>query len=95
MGLMTSQTLTDFPEIPYNPVKSVKDFQEEIDKLVKGKGMEYIDAVLHFCEVTGLEIESAASLIKSSAKMKANIQNEAEELNYLPKSAKLPLSDNE
>jgi hypothetical protein len=55
--------------------------------------MEYIDAVLHFCEVTGLEIESAASLIKSSAKMKASIQNEAEELNYLPKSAKLPLSD--
>ena len=32
---MTAQTVTDFPEIPHNPVKSVKDFQEEIDKLVK------------------------------------------------------------
>ena len=57
---MTTQIVTDFTEIPYNPVKSVKDFQIEIDKLVKEKGMEYIDAVLHFCEVTGLEIESAA-----------------------------------
>lgn len=93
MKTMITQTMTDFPELPYNPVKTVKDFQEEIDKLVKGKGMEYIDAVLHFCETTGMEIESAAALIKSSAKMKANIQNEAEDLNYLPKSAKLPLSD--
>lgn len=80
-------------QITFNPVKSLKDFQEEIDKLVKSKGMEYIEAVIHFCEQTGLELESAASLIKSSAKMKAVIQNEAENLNYLPKSAKLPISD--
>jgi hypothetical protein len=53
-----------------------------------------INAPLCF-DITALEIESAASLIKSSAKMKANIQNEAENLNYFPKSAKLPLSDNE
>ncbi|NBX73518.1 hypothetical protein EB118_16490 [bacterium] len=92
MGLSVS-VVSDFPEIPFNPVKSVKDFQEEIDKLVKNKGMEYIEAVVYFCETTGLEIESAASLIKSSAKMKAVIQNEAEHLNYLPKSARLPISD--
>jgi hypothetical protein len=87
--------ISDFPDIPFNPVKSVKDFQDEIDRLVKLKGMDYIEAVVHFCEETGLEIESAASLIRSSAKMKAHIQNEAENLNYLPKSAKLPLSDDE
>jgi hypothetical protein len=92
MGLNVS-VVTDFPEIPFNPVKSVKDFQEEIDKLVKNKGMEYIEAVVYFCESTGMEIESAASLIRSSAKMKAVIQNEAENLNYLPKSARLPISD--
>ena len=92
MGLSVS-IVSDFPEIPFNPVKSVKDFQDEIDKLVKNKGMEYIEAVVYFCETTGLEIESAASLIKSSAKMKAVIQNEAENLNYLPKSARLPISD--
>lgn len=92
MGLSVS-IVSDFPEIPFNPVKSVKDFQDEIDKLVKNKGMEYIEAVVYFCETTGLEIESAASLIRSSAKMKAVIQNEAENLNYLPKSARLPISD--
>ena len=84
MGLSVS-IVSDFPEIPFNPVKSVKDFQDEIDKLVKNKGMEYIEAVVYFCETTGLEIESAASLIRSSAKMKAVIQNEAENLNYLPR----------
>ncbi|NBW58214.1 hypothetical protein EBR43_10645 [bacterium] len=92
MGLSVS-VVSDFPEIPFNPVKSVKDFQEEIDKLVRNRGMKYIEAVIYFCETTGLEIESAASLIKSSAKMKAVIQNEAENLNYLPKSARLPISD--
>lgn len=92
MGLSVS-FVSDFPEIPFNPVKSVKDFQEEIDKLVKIKGMEYIEAVVYFCETTGMEIESAASLIRSSAKMKAVIQHEAENLNFLPKSAKLPISD--
>lgn len=92
---MNVEIMSDFPELPFNPVKSLRDFQDEIDKLVKQRGMEYIEAVIYFCEETGLEIESAASLIKSSAKMKAVIQNEAEHLNYLPKSAKLPLSDNE
>ena len=91
MGLMTAQTVTDFPEIPYNPVKSVKDFQEEIDKLVKGKGMEYIDAVVYFCEKNGVDIETAASLIKNNSKLKASIQDEAEQLNYLPKTQKLPI----
>jgi hypothetical protein len=42
-------------------------------------------------EKNGIEIETAASLIKSSSKIKAKIQNEAEEMNYLPRSAKLPI----
>jgi hypothetical protein len=77
---------TDIPSI-----KSPTQFMQEIDKLVDENKMEYIDAVIHFCTLNDIEIETAASLIKGSAKMKAKIQLEAEELNYLPKSSRLPL----
>jgi len=70
-------------------VMSAGDFMIEIEKLVVSKKLTYMEAVLYFCETTGLEVESAASIIKSSAKMKAKIQEDAEQLNYLPKTRKL------
>jgi hypothetical protein len=53
--------------------------------------MEYIDAVIYFCEQKGLDVETAASLIRNNSKLKASIQLEAEKLNYLPKTTQLPL----
>lgn len=74
-----------------NNLLNIKDFIEKIDVLAAEKRLDYIDAVVLFCEQTGLEVETAAKLIKSNAKMKARIKNDAENLNYFPKSAKLPL----
>jgi|APGre2960657373_1045057.scaffolds.fasta_scaffold10291_3 hypothetical protein len=74
-----------------NSVKPIHEFIKEIDDLVKKSKIDYIDAVIFYCEKNGIEIETAASLIKSSSKIKAKIQNEAEEMNYLPRSAKLPI----
>jgi hypothetical protein len=74
-----------------NSLKTPAQFMKEIDALVLEKKMEYIDAVIYYCEKNSIEIETAASLIKGSAKMKAKIQTEAEDLNYLPKTRKLPL----
>lgn len=70
---------------------SIVEFSKEIEKLVSEKKMEYIDAVVYFCEKNSIDIETAASLIKSNSKLKASIQEEAEQLNYLPKTQKLPL----
>ena len=72
-------------------LSSIVEFTKEIEKLVLEKRMEYIDAVMYFCEKNGVDIETAASLIKSNAKLKASIQVEAENLNYLPKTKQLPL----
>lgn len=72
-------------------IKTPTDFMEIIDKIVDEQGITYIDAVLHYCESTGVELETAAVLIKSSAKMKAKIQTEAEENNLLPKTSRLPI----
>jgi len=74
-----------------NSLKTPAQFMLEIDALVTDKKMEYIEAVIYYCEKNNIEIETAASLIKGSAKMKAKIQNEAEDLNYLPKTRKLPI----
>ena len=70
---------------------SIVEFTKEIEKLVVEKRMEYIDAVMYLCDKNGVDIETAASLIKSNAKLKASIQVEAENLNYLPKTKQLPL----
>jgi hypothetical protein len=70
---------------------SIVEFTKEIEKLVIDKKMEYIDAVMYFCERNSVDIETAASLIKSNAKLKASIQLEAENLNYFPKTKQLPL----
>lgn len=83
--------LTQLDSIEITSVKSPTQFMHEIDKLVLEKKMEYIDAVLFYCTTNDIEIETAASLIKGSAKMKAKIQLEAEEQNLITKSAKLPI----
>lgn len=75
----------------FTPVKTLKDFQREIDQLAFEKRIDFMEAVLLYCEITGMEIEVAGSLIKSSAKMKARIQDEAEALNFFPKTSKLPI----
>jgi hypothetical protein len=88
---MESNTLLRIEEIDIKSVKSPTQFMYEIDKLVEEKKIEYIEAVLLYCTQNEIELETAASLIKGSAKLKAKIQLEAEALNYLPKSGKLPI----
>jgi hypothetical protein len=72
-------------------VLNLKDFVHNIEIIVVEKKVDYIDAVLMYCEKTGLEIETAAKIIKNNAKMKARIKTDAEDQNYLPKTSKLPI----
>ena len=65
------------------------EFYIKIQKLVEQTKLSYMDAVLHYCDQNGMEPETAAQLI--NGKLKAQIREEAEELNFLPKTAKLPI----
>ena len=65
------------------------EFYIKIQKLVEQTKLSYMDAVLHYCDQNGMEPETAAQLVNS--KLKAQIREEAEELNFLPKTAKLPI----
>ena len=67
-------------------------FAQEIETLVQvNKDMNYIDAIIHFCEQNSIDIESVPKLIPKPLKEK--IKYEAQELNFLKRSsrAKLPV----
>ena len=67
-------------------------FAQEIESLVhENEGMSYIDAIIHFCDLQSIDVESVPKLI--SKPLKEKLKYEAMELNFLKKSsrAKLPL----
>ena len=67
-------------------------FAEEVESLVlENKDMNYIDAIVHFCEKNNIDVESVPKLI--SKPLKERIKYEAQELNFLKRSsrAKLPV----
>ena len=65
------------------------EFYTKIVKLVEDTKLSYMDAVMHYCDLNNMEPETAAQLVNT--KLKAQIREEAEILNFLPKTAKLPL----
>lgn len=69
----------------------ITTFSLNIETIVKEKKVSYMDAILLYCDNTGLEIELASKLV--SGALKSKIKVEAEELHFLPKSNtnKLPI----
>ena len=67
-------------------------FAQEIEALVKNnENMNYIDAIIHFCDQNAIDVENVPKLI--SRPLKEKIKYEAQELNFLKRSsrAKLPI----
>jgi hypothetical protein len=66
-------------------------FVDEVEKLCRDKNIEYIDAVVFWCQKNNLEVETAAYWIRKDPVMKSKIQVEAENLNILKRGARLPI----
>lgn len=64
---------------------------DEITKLAASKNIGVIDAVVLFSEKNEIDIELLAQLVKRDSGLKARIQVEAEDLNILKKTARLPV----
>jgi hypothetical protein len=64
-------------------------FQIAIEDLVIETSFNYMEAILEYCDRTGMEIELASSLVNKD--LKAKIQINAQELNMLPKTTRLPI----
>ena len=64
-------------------------FQQEIEVLVSGTNYNYMEAIVEYCNQTGMEIELASTLVNKD--LKAKIAIDAENLNMLPKASRLPI----
>jgi hypothetical protein len=65
-------------------------FAQEIETLVqKHEDMNYIDAIVFFCERNSIDLESVPKLI--SKPLKEKIKYEAMELNFLKKTSRAKL----
>lgn len=72
------------------PTRDEKNtFSQGIMETANTKQILCIEAITNYCEDNNLEVEVAATLINDN--LKARIEIEAQELRYLPRSARLPI----
>jgi hypothetical protein len=64
-------------------------FHEEIEKLISGTDYNYMEAIIEYCNRTGMEVEVASTLVNKD--LKAKIEIDAQALNLLPKTQRLPI----
>jgi hypothetical protein len=65
-------------------------FAKSIESIVANTDFNYIEAIVEHCNITGLEIEVAATLINSN--LKSKIESNAMDNNMLKdKGARLPI----
>ena len=66
-------------------------FSQDIENLVLNSELNYIEAIVSYCEENNIELDSVSKLI--SKPLKEKLKSEATELNFLKRTskAKLPL----
>lgn len=81
-------------------IKSIEDFVKDklltpvkfsydIEKLASNHNMNYIDAIVHYCEENDIEYTSVSKLISKPLKEKLKI--DAQKLNYIKKTSRAKL----
>ena len=64
---------------------------ESIIKFAQNNSVSYMDSFLHYCTQNEVEIEYVAGLVAKNQLIKSKLQEEAENLNFLKKTARLPI----
>jgi hypothetical protein len=70
-------------------IDSPSQFNAKVLETVRENGIGYMDAILMICEKEGMEVEVAAKLCDKYVKQE--LENEARDLNFLPRTSKLPI----
>ena len=70
-------------------VLNKEKFSQMVERLVIEKRIPYMDAVVWWCEENEFDIEDTAKLLCPLIKEKIKV--EAQDLNYLEKTARLPI----
>jgi hypothetical protein len=64
-------------------------FSQEVEKIAHENSMNYIDAIVHYCETNEIEIESVPKLI--SKPLKEKLKFDAQKLNFMKKTSRAKL----
>lgn len=67
----------------------IRQFSLMIEDMASRLRCSRMDAILQHCKETGLEVEVASTLISTA--LKSKIKEEAQELNLIKKTSKLPV----
>lgn len=59
-------------------------FMRRIIELVRDKKLDYLDAIMLYCEETGIEVEYAATLVKRCGPIMQQLEAEMVEARVLP-----------
>ena len=73
-----------------NSIKTPTEFITEIERIVAVANSTYLDAIHDYCYKTGMDPETAAGLIRGSIKIRSILFDEAQRLNLIPKTNKIP-----
>lgn len=87
--LMTSDYNKELEKVLEEKFYCPSRFAQEVEKLVVQERVSYIDAIIAFCEINKIDLESVPKLL--SKPLKEKIKFEAMELNFLKKTSKARL----
>lgn len=68
----------------HDKVNDTAHFMKRIIVLVRDEKLEYLDAIMKYCEETGIEIEYAATLVKRCGPIMQMLEAEMIEQRVLP-----------
>lgn len=78
---------TNLEKVLENKFLSASKFSQIIEQLVKNNSeMNYIDAIVFYCEENSIELESISKLV--SKPLKEKIKRDAIELNFLKRTSR-------
>jgi len=67
------------------------EFFEYVYKISRQPDSNYMEAVLDYAHKNDIEIEALADIIRKNPNIKSRIQDEAEDLRLMERTAKLPV----
>ena len=83
-------TKTNMAENLEDKFMTAARFSQDVEKLVlNNSDMNYIDAVIHYCEINEIELESVSKLV--SKPLKEKLKYDAQKLNFMKKTSRAKL----
>lgn len=74
-----------------NEINNTRVIFDEIESIRVEDKIDYISAIVHYCDKYDIEIDHIATYIKDNIVFTEKIREEAEDLNFIEKTSRLPI----